>query len=87
MTRTSVTQTSKAQTLKTQTSTLPAPMTPTELVTAIGITLTQLDQTLMEPGKSGDSANSRPADVPSNVNPKTTKDAAGNYFQAIHAQP
>jgi virulence factor Mce-like protein len=45
------------------------------------------DQTLMEPGKSGDSANSRPADVPSNVNPKTTKDVAGNYFQAIHAQP
>jgi len=49
MTRTSVTQPSKAQTSKTQTSTLPAPMTPTELVTAIGITLTHLDQTLMEP--------------------------------------
>ena len=42
MTRTSATPTPTAQT--------PTPaMTPTQLVTAIGVTLTQLDQTLMEP--------------------------------------
>lgn len=46
MTRTSATPTPTAKSATTQT---PPPMTPTELVTAIGITLTQLDQTLMEP--------------------------------------
>ena len=47
MTRTSVTQTPKAKAVTTQT---PTPsMTQTELVTAIGVTLTQLDQTLMDP--------------------------------------
>lgn len=54
MTRTSATETSKSQTLTIrtltdQTLTGQAPMTPTELITAIGVTLTQLDQTLMEP--------------------------------------
>jgi hypothetical protein len=44
MTRTSVTPTPTAQVATPQT-----PMTPTELVIAIGVTLTQLDQTLMEP--------------------------------------
>ena len=39
-------------------------------------------------GQSGDSANSRPADVPSNVNPQDARRTPhGNHFQAIHAQP
>ena len=45
MTRTSVTPT--AQAAASQPS--PAPLTPTQLVTSIGVTLTKLDQTLMEP--------------------------------------
>jgi hypothetical protein len=45
------------------------------------------DNTLQQPGRLGDSANWRPADVPSNVSPKQTKDALGNYFEAMHGQP
>ena len=40
-----------------------------------------------EPGRLGDSDNWRPADVPSNVNPKTAKDKNGNFLQALHGQP
>jgi virulence factor Mce-like protein len=45
------------------------------------------DNTLLQPGKLGDSSNWRPADVPSNWSSKTTTDAAGNYFEAMHGQP
>ncbi|MGZ4200452.1 MAG: MlaD family protein [Thermoleophilaceae bacterium] len=49
--------------------------------------LVRNDNTLMQPGKEGDSVNWRPADIPANVNPKTAKDAAGNYLEAFHGQP
>jgi hypothetical protein len=49
--------------------------------------LVRSDQTLIQPGKLGDSANSRPADVPSNVSPKTTKSATGDYLEVYHNQP
>jgi len=49
--------------------------------------LVRLDQTLVQPGKLGDSANSRPADLPSNVSAKSTKDALGDYYQVFHNQP
>jgi virulence factor Mce-like protein len=45
------------------------------------------DNTLMEPGKLGDSANWRPADLPSNWSSKSTTDSFGNYFEAMHGQP
>ena len=45
------------------------------------------DNTSEQPGKLGDSANWRPADVPSNVSPKSTKDYNGNYLEAMHGQP
>jgi virulence factor Mce-like protein len=45
------------------------------------------DNTSLQPGKLGSSSNWRPADVPSNVNPKTTKDALGNYAEVQHGQP
>jgi hypothetical protein len=40
----------------------------------------------MQPGRLGDSDNWRPADVPSNVNPKTAKTAGGDYLQTLHGQ-
>jgi virulence factor Mce-like protein len=40
-----------------------------------------------QPGKLGSSDNYRLADVPSNVNPKTTKTASGDYVEATHGQP
>jgi hypothetical protein len=45
------------------------------------------DHTLIQPGRLGDSANWRPADVPANVNPKTTKSVGGDYLEAYHNQP
>ncbi len=45
------------------------------------------DNTLQQPGKLGSSDNYRPADLPSNVNPKTTKDGFGNYLEVQHGQP
>ena len=44
------------------------------------------DHRSTQPGRLGDSDNWRPADVPSNVNPKTTKTAGGDYLQALHGQ-
>jgi phospholipid/cholesterol/gamma-HCH transport system substrate-binding protein len=49
--------------------------------------LVRMDIPLQQPGKLGDSANSRPADLPSNVSSKTTKDALGEYYEAFHNQP
>jgi virulence factor Mce-like protein len=49
--------------------------------------LVRNDNTLQQPGKLGDSASWRPADIPANVNPKTAKDAQGNYLEAMHGQP
>ncbi|HEY1596342.1 MAG TPA: MlaD family protein [Thermoleophilaceae bacterium] len=40
-----------------------------------------------QPGKLGSSDNFRPADLPSNVNPKTTKLASGDYAEVQHGQP
>ena len=40
-----------------------------------------------QPGSLGSSDNWRPADLPSNVSPKTTKLANGNYAQVTHGQP
>jgi virulence factor Mce-like protein len=40
-----------------------------------------------QPGKLGSSDNYRPADLPSNVNPKTTKLASGDYAEVQHGQP
>jgi virulence factor Mce-like protein len=40
-----------------------------------------------QPGKLGSSDNYRPADLPKNVNPKTTKLASGDYAQVQHGQP
>jgi virulence factor Mce-like protein len=40
-----------------------------------------------QPGKLGSSDTYRLADVPSNVNPKTTKLASGYYVEATHGQP
>jgi virulence factor Mce-like protein len=45
------------------------------------------DHTLIQPGRLGDSANWRPADVPSNVSAKTTKGGGGDYLEAYHNQP
>jgi virulence factor Mce-like protein len=41
----------------------------------------------LQPGKLGSSSNWRPADLPSNVNPKTTKLASGDYAEVQHGQP
>jgi hypothetical protein len=49
--------------------------------------LVRSDQMLMQPGKLGDSANWRPADVPANASPKTTKSATGSYLEVYHNQP
>jgi len=49
--------------------------------------LVRNDIPLQQPGKLGDSANWRPADLPANVSSKSTKDALGNYFEAMHGQP
>src|SRR3954470_14951896 len=49
--------------------------------------LVRNDIPLQQPGKLGDSANWVPADLPANVSSKTTKDALGNYFEAMHGQP
>jgi virulence factor Mce-like protein len=49
--------------------------------------LVRNDNASTQPGKLGSSDNSRPADVPSNVNPKTTKLASGDYAEALHGQP
>ena len=40
-----------------------------------------------QPGSLGSSDNWRPADLPSNVNPKTTKLINGNYAEVQHGQP
>jgi phospholipid/cholesterol/gamma-HCH transport system substrate-binding protein len=40
-----------------------------------------------QPGTIGSSDNWRPADLPSNVNPKTTKLLNGNYAEVQHGQP
>jgi virulence factor Mce-like protein len=48
--------------------------------------LVRQDQTLIQPGKLGDSANWRPADLPANVSAKTTTNATGDYYQAYHNQ-
>jgi len=40
-----------------------------------------------QPGTLGSSDNWRPADLPSNVNPKTTKLINGNYAEVQHGQP
>jgi ABC-type transporter Mla subunit MlaD len=40
-----------------------------------------------QPGKLGSSDTYRLADVPSNVNPKSTKTATGYYLEATHGQP
>jgi virulence factor Mce-like protein len=40
-----------------------------------------------QPGSEGSSDNYRPADLPSNVNPKTTRLANGNYAEVQHGQP
>ncbi|HEY2603791.1 MAG TPA: MlaD family protein [Thermoleophilaceae bacterium] len=40
-----------------------------------------------QPGSEGSSDNYRPADLPSNVNPKTTKLLDGNYAEVQHGQP
>jgi virulence factor Mce-like protein len=40
-----------------------------------------------QPGKLGSSDNWRPVDVPSNVDPKSTKLASGDYVETLHGQP
>ncbi|HEY7629250.1 MAG TPA: MlaD family protein [Thermoleophilaceae bacterium] len=45
------------------------------------------DNTSTQPGRIGSSDNSRPADLPTNVNPKTTKLAGGDYAEVQHGQP
>jgi virulence factor Mce-like protein len=45
------------------------------------------DNTSLQPGKLGSSDNFRPADVPSNINPKTTKVVGGDYVEVQHGQP
>jgi virulence factor Mce-like protein len=45
------------------------------------------DNTSNQPGRLGSSDNFRPADLPSNVNPKTTKLAGGDYAEVQHGQP
>jgi virulence factor Mce-like protein len=45
------------------------------------------DNASTQPGKLGSSNNYRLADVPSNINPKTTKTASGDYAEATHGQP
>jgi virulence factor Mce-like protein len=49
--------------------------------------LVRMDIPLQQSGKLGDSANWRPADLPSNVSAKSTKDALGEYYEAYHNQP
>jgi virulence factor Mce-like protein len=49
--------------------------------------LVRNDIPLQQPGKLGDSANWRPADLPSNVSAKSTKDPIGEYYEAYHNQP
>jgi hypothetical protein len=41
----------------------------------------------MQPGKLGSSSNYRPADLPTDVNPKTTKTLSGDYAEVQHGQP
>ena len=43
------------------------------------------DNTSQQPGKLGSSDNWRPADVPSNASPQTTKVATGDYAEALHS--
>ncbi len=45
------------------------------------------DNTSNQPGKLGSSDNWRPADVPRNVSPYTTKLAGGDYAEVQHGQP
>jgi hypothetical protein len=45
------------------------------------------DNTSMQPGKLGTSSSWRPADVPSNVNPKTKMTLAGDHVEVQHGQP
>ncbi len=49
--------------------------------------LVRSDNPDQQPGKLGSSDNYRPADLPSNVNPKTTKLASGDYAEVQHGQP
>jgi hypothetical protein len=44
------------------------------------------DNASTQPGKLGTSSNYRPADLPTNVDPKTTKLASGDYAQVQHTQ-